>query len=615
VRKFRRKSQPSVEVIRCLAEDSEDALALEAKWVARRIGELQGTLALDGGAAGFGDIAVLVRKADSIRAFTAAFDEAGIPYVVTAGKGFFEAREVSDLTHLLRVIANPRDEISLAAVLRSPLVGVSDATLLRLKQAGALATALPTDLAAWRESRHSISADRLLIRAMDYSGYELGLGPRERANVEKFLTLVREAGSSLSLDDLVEELERLRDSDPREQDSQAEESGDVVRVLTIHSAKGLEFPIVFLPALQAGVNTNPGPVLLSPRLGLGVRWRNPITGRSAKDHLYDKIAQERQAKEAAESNRLLYVAMTRAEEHLVLSCSGKLQNWAAYLEPNWGLKLQSPREEPWVESGVRVLCTDQPPAPARQLSLVFETEAPQQVDLPEKSGQYDSSASVTSIALFADCPRRYYLARYLGYDGERPRPVATEEDEPEREPVDATEFGRQVHALLAGGDRAGANPEALALAARFESSAIGARAQRAARVEREFDFLLAIEDMVLRGQIDLWFEESGELVIVDYKTDDIDADQASSRASVYRVQLQLYAIAVERLTGRTPDRALLYFLRPNTPVPVELDGPGATAVVRELRDAQNRVDFPLREGEHCRRCPFFRGLCPSAYGA
>src|SRR5207249_12131119 len=138
----------------------------EAKWVARRIGELQGTLSLEAGPARFGDMAVLVRKADSLQAFTAAFGEAGIPYVVTAGKGFFEAREVSDLTHLLRILANPRDEISLAAVLRSPLVGVSDTTLLRLRQADDLASALPT----WRESRHSIFADRLLVRGVDYFG-------------------------------------------------------------------------------------------------------------------------------------------------------------------------------------------------------------------------------------------------------------------------------------------------------------------------------------------------------------------------------------------------------------------------------------------------------------
>ncbi len=76
---------------------------------------------------------MLVRNTEVIAEFAAAFDEAGIPYVVNRGKGFYEAREVNDLAHLLRAIANPRDEISLAAVLRSPLVAASDEALLRLK--------------------------------------------------------------------------------------------------------------------------------------------------------------------------------------------------------------------------------------------------------------------------------------------------------------------------------------------------------------------------------------------------------------------------------------------------------------------------------------------------
>jgi ATP-dependent exoDNAse (exonuclease V) beta subunit len=617
-RKFRRKSEPSVEVIRCLAQDADAALALEAKWVAARVTELHGELS-----ASFGDMAVLVRKADSIQAFTDAFDEAGIPYVVTAGKGFFETREVSDLARLLRVLANPRDEISLAAVLRSPLVGLSDQSLFEMKQAGNLADAdlgaFGRELDSWREARSYVSADRLLIRAMDRSGYELGLGPRQRANIEKFLTLVREAGSRRSLDDLVEELERLRDSDPREQDSQAEESGDVVRILTIHAAKGLEFPIVFLPALHTAVSTGLAPALFSPRLGLGVRWRNPATGDSAKDSLYEKIAGELGAKAAAESNRLLYVAMTRAEEHLVLSCSGsgKLKNWAAYLESNWKLDLQTPREGPSEERvaapdgtsfAVRVLSTDRPPAPVQQLSLAFDSEIPDIVSPPPISGQHDSTASVTSIALFADCPRRYYLARFQSRDSHGAVP---DEDQPKREKIDASEFGRQVHALLAGGERAGASPAALALAARFEASDLGARAGRSTRVEREFDFLLAIEDIVVRGQIDLWFEEFGELTLVDYKTDEVSAEEASSRARNYELQLQLYAIAVARAAGRKPNRALFYFLRPNLAIPIELDAARATEAVRAFRQAQDSLDFPLREGEHCRRCPFFRGMCPA----
>ena len=79
---------------------------------------------------------MLVRNTEVIPEFTAAFDAAGIPFVVNRGRGFYDSREVNDLTHLLRVIANPRDEISLAVVLRSPLVNVSDEALLRLKMNG-----------------------------------------------------------------------------------------------------------------------------------------------------------------------------------------------------------------------------------------------------------------------------------------------------------------------------------------------------------------------------------------------------------------------------------------------------------------------------------------------
>ena len=105
-------------------------MRMEAQWVARRIVELAT------GECEFQDIAVLVRNTEVMGDFAAAFDEAGIPYVVNRGKGFYETREVNDLVHLLRVIANPRDEISLAVVLRSPLVAVSDEALLRLRMLG-----------------------------------------------------------------------------------------------------------------------------------------------------------------------------------------------------------------------------------------------------------------------------------------------------------------------------------------------------------------------------------------------------------------------------------------------------------------------------------------------
>ena len=125
---------------------------------------------------------------------------------------------------------------------------------------------------------------------------------------------------------------------------------------------------------------------------------------------------------------------------------------------------------------------------------------------------------------------------------------------------------------------------------------------------------MALEDLVIRGQVDLWFEEGGELVVADYKTDDVSGAEAHHRARDYALQLRLYAMAVEQVTGRAPDRAFLHFLRPNTLVEVDLtpnliESPEQT--VRDFQQAQSELDFALIEGDHCKRCPFYRDLCPA----
>jgi CRISPR/Cas system-associated exonuclease Cas4 (RecB family) len=104
---------------------------------------------------------------------------------------------------------------------------------------------------------------------------------------------------------------------------------------------------------------------------------------------------------------------------------------------------------------------------------------------------------------------------------------------------------------------------------------------------------------------------------VDYKTDDVKARDSAARADFYAPQLRLYALALERVTARFPDKAYVYFLRPGIAVPVALersllDDP--EALVRDFREAQSTLRFPLREGEHCQRCPYFRGLCPARSG-
>jgi len=309
-----------------------------------------------------------------------------------------------------------------------------------------------------------------------------------------------------------------------------------------------------------------------------------------------------------------------------LSFSGKQpKEWAKLVADKLQLPLDSNRDElltrkapdgaPWT---LRLLVTDRLPdlpVVGQALRPVNSEDNVELVSPPEVTGQQNSNATVTDLVAFANCPRQYYLGHYLGYEG-RPRKPAEAEAE-EVGGLSAGELGTQVHALLAGSPVPEPDEEALRLAGVFRHSPLARRLERANRVEREFDFLMAVEDLVIRGQVDLWFEEGGGLAIVDYKTDSVTAAEAHRRAQDHALQLRLYAMAVERFAGRAPDRAWLYFLRPNTVVEVDLTPSlleRPEQIVRDFEEAQSKLEFPLNEGERCHRCPFWRDLCPAHFG-
>jgi RecB family exonuclease len=169
-----------------------------------------------------------------------------------------------------------------------------------------------------------------------------------------------------------------------------------------------------------------------------------------------------------------------------------------------------------------------------------------------------------------------------------------------------------VHDLLADFPVTEPGAEALRLVEVFRQSALGRQLAQATRVEREFDFLYEEQGLMLRGRIDLWFEDAEGRWLVDYKTDSVTPEEAGERAREYELQMLIYAGALERLDGKRPDRALLTFLRPQTDVEVEIrDAEPLRRLIAEFQQAQERVDFPLVEGEQCGRCPHRGGACPS----
>ncbi len=578
---YAERTGPSVEILEGQGDRDQEA---EAALIAARIGELVGSLELEAGPVRYRDCAVLARTMNALDPVRDALDRAGIPWIITGGRTFLEAREVRDLMNLLAVLANSQDEIAMAGVLRSPLVGLSDESLLRFVQRKPLVD--PEDrfrvdrfqalLAKWRPYAEELSPDRLLRPFLDAGDYEGPLGDRQRGNIDKLLAMLRQWHGIApdALPGVLERLERLRAAGV-EAEAPPADPGNVVQLMTIHQSKGLEFPVVFLAAMHRSGDSRTASLVFSPRFGLGVKWRNPFAAESVSDPIRTASKDERKEREESEESRLLYVAMTRAREHLALCWTdgrGK-SPWRDRARAT--LHWITPRTSSLVagDSGRRVAAGGDPP-----LAVT--------VQKPEVQGQYDSAVPVTSVALAAADPMAYLRERFLGLRAAAPD-WEGEGEEMDWGALDAGALGTQVHELLAGKTVAAPDPEALELAARFTGGEWGKRAARASRSEREFDFLLAVEDVVLKGQIDLWFEEGGELILIDYKTD----RPGGERNEVYEIQLRLYALAVEKFAGRMPDRVLIYRLREDRAVEVSMtaeDRRQALEAIREWKAIQEK---------------------------
>lgn len=655
---FPHKARPSIEILKVQDADKDEAAAREARWIANRILSLRGTLQLGANGktrpADFSDFAVLCRNGESMKPILEAFNSGNIPYVCGRRQSFLLSREGLDITALLHTIANPRDTVSLATVLRSDLVGIGDESLLRLRLlANSLSSGLnqiahdttqlgefapddaatlqrfATDLQRWRADRAVTPLEVLIVRALTDCGFHWLPGTVSAGNVESFLQLAR-TRDERGLAGLLLEIESLQKAVNLESDLSDQDQGNCVQIMTAHAAKGLEFPITIIAAMDKGTQRNAAPATFTPESGLGLTWKDPA-GKPRSTGLDDswqlRNSQSLQEREKREANRLLYVAMTRAEEHLILSWSrgkSRASNWAKMVDQFFDLDERAPSELSRTETigllsgeqfdvSVHVTNTEPPPLRAEDADLA-NTAGILTIPRPRLDDQHDSAVNVTSLAVFADCPRKYYLQRYIGWNGRLSRfepeelPPAAEsgDDSDDREAIGAADLGSLVHEILAG--KSGSYPvDAHRLASVFRESGLGQRAAAATRSAREWDFIVDIDGTLVRGSIDIWFEENGQIVVVDYKTD------LKQHPEAYAPQLALYALAIERAFGKRPSEAWLHFLRSDTAVSVPINDAAIRRVkslLAELAEAQDALRFDLHEAERCHTCPFHRNLCP-----
>jgi len=432
----------------------------------------------------FRDIALLFRAMTDVPAYESAFRRAGIPSLTVQGKGFYERPEISDLVQLLRFLDNRTDELALAAVLRSPLGGISDNALLALRCADLIAgspgsgrlkkkrgvrklfyalrhheqidfiddaerpvldrvAALLTELLARRNRypiaevlRYAVAETEFLpVIAANFDGAQ------RLANVEKLFRLAEsfEKSGAHLIRDFVRYVEEFAKVGGREGEGQIDESANAVRLMTIHQAKGLEFPVVVLPDLQRELRGRDAWYVLDPHRGLSLQIPDGrgfrVTGQT-----FQQLADRAGLREEFESMRLLYVAATRAQDRLILSGAAKDQqslcrkrdNWLAWIWQGVGLDDQARSGVLYLDEDAQIHLhiNESGSLPLSGSPTVREGTAPEDLDtsgaLPdgrasefpllrpvEPGAHAVHRFSVTQLINFQRCPRQYYFDRVL----------------------------------------------------------------------------------------------------------------------------------------------------------------------------------------------------------
>ena len=549
------------------------------------------------------DVAVLLRRLAYVHVFEQALESHGVPYVTPAGAGFFTRQEIRDLTNLLAWLAEPDDLIALVGALRSPLFMIDDRTLLACHAAEhnwmRVLQRPPASVADDERRRCAHAAevladlrrtvaidpvDAIVERALVLTGFEASWAPlrggeQALANIRKLVAILRSLGGR-SIDEAVGYLRRRRDELVDREGLAVIDQTDAVRVLTVHGAKGLEFPIVFVPEAHAR----------PPRSTEPVRWRaadgismtlSPGAGATASDprrqpgmHRY--LQQRDQHDEDAEHRRLLYVAATRAADRLYLSGDGQAGDgsWLGLCNDTLaGLDPALVNLRPALPVDVaaiarRAVPTDVPVPPAAD-------EEPVAAPLVERPAVIPLRASTPVTGLRP--PPRYVAASGHG-DGlallrgtlahEAIRIWFTSGVRP-----DAIQVARQVEPSAAEATILRAAIDVEQMLANFDGSDLARTLRRPdTRAHFELPFGWYWDGAPVHGTIDLAYEHAGSWHLVDFKTDDVRRGRIKQAAAPYLGQIALYAAALQQAVGEMP-AAALHFLRPGVsyePDPGEL---------------------------------------------
>lgn len=476
--------------------------------------------------------------------------------------------------------------------------------------------------------------EKILIET-GYDLYVLGSpqGKRRFANIRKLIDLAREieARDGIHFGDFVRYVKGLEAEEVRESEAQVEaEDDDAVKLLTIHKAKGLEFRCVVLPDLGRGKAPAERGFLLDLKLGLGMKVYNPEEDDFEKTLTYNLIVEARDCRQSEESKRLLYVAMTRAKERLMFAGITAIDREAKENSENWLDWVKSVIENKGLEVRRSVSDIHRRHGHKRKRALVEkknfrariehfnsfslkdpseETQALVERFRPHKGVFFDRiDLPVSAYLLFAkETGRESYRRVYELGAADRPFEVKDEEVllaeiEEVSSPADIGTLVHKVFERLVRKktrdlkyvretvhfyteDSPALAADVLKMAETFVQSGFFEELLRAKRIFSELPFSLRLKRGIVHGVLDLLFQnEAGEWLIVDYKTSNIGKSEIETTGERYREQMELYALASVKILNQMPEKAVLYFVRPDERYEIGLE-------VLDAEQLENRYEL------------------------
>ncbi len=596
------------------------------------------------------DFCILLRSLSGNSAdYISALTEKGIPVSCEAGDGFLTSPEIMFAVSLLKIIDNPADDIPLTAVMLSPVFGFlpDDLALMRAAHrdgniwqalnayaddGNEKANSFIKKLAEIRRLSATLRTGELVRRIVDEFGTVIcasGDRAKKKSNLNKFIDIANKSESTgKGVSGFVRYLDRLIRSGADIDMAQPTDASDAVRIMTIHKSKGLEFPVCILGACEKAYNDMDlrEDLIIAPECGIGIKNNNGDVKFDTLPRLAAVL--ETKAAEHSEELRVLYVALTRAKEKLVMlaSCadaSKALSSAAANIRSEKAVDPYSVINFTNYSEGLLTALLRHPDANAfrEAAGLAFKNVLPCYTKLKAEIINYTPSESEEQPEEYLPVPddeiieeiknRAEYVYPYSALDGIVSKRIASNLESEDicgeyyasakpafigKDSLSPAQRGTAIHRFMQFADyRAAQNDveselerlvktgmltdaEAQAVdkktVSRFFLSPLAERMLNADKIYKEYSFTSSIplsemypdipeaqsggEVIIIEGVADCAFEENGELVIVDYKTDRAEPDELAGR---YGEQLGIYRRCLAEAIGLPVKETIIWSFR------------------------------------------------------